>query len=311
VADRHDAITLAMLAETVGIFVGLAAAAVALHRWDTPAARVLLAGVIVAQGCWYHRLYTAGHEAVHGKLFPGRPRLNDLVGQGLLLPILVPMRVYRKIHAFHHGCNRRDEHTAALDTWVIPAGAGPIVRLRIRVVWLAGILLGGFFVHGLVSIVLFLCLPQTLARRVSPAFKGWRTRDQLASAAVFAGGITLHVALAGILGPADWALAFAWPLVAFAWVYSLLVYVYHYGATYGRDVRYNVRSLPRIPVFSWWLLNFNEHATHHRDTSVPWYALPGARQPLPAAFARNEDAATLWQAIAHQLRGPRIVERDG
>ena len=77
-------------------------------------------GLVILQGLWFQRLYGVGHEAAHGKLYPRRRRLNDAAGQLALLPIAVPVGIFRKIHKFHHGQNRRDHRTSALDTFIIP-----------------------------------------------------------------------------------------------------------------------------------------------------------------------------------------------
>ena len=179
-----------LLLETAAVLLGLGGLAVAVaHEPALP--RPLVALVCALQGCWLHRLYVVGHEAVHHKLFPEDRRLNDLVGQLVLLPLMVPLRVYRKIHRFHHGQNRRDHHTSALDTFVVPAGAGPLRRLYCRIVWYLAVFGGGWFIHSLVSVVLFLALPLRVARRVSPAFEGWSAGDRWASIATFAAGVGL------------------------------------------------------------------------------------------------------------------------
>jgi fatty acid desaturase len=110
------------------------------------------------------------------------------------------------------------------------------------------------------------------------------------------------------LGARVWALTLGAPLLAFAWVYSLLVYIYHYETDYGPAVRFHVRSLRPSPIASWWLLNFNEHGTHHRLPKLPWYALPEHREPLPPEHAANQKVQTITAAILRQLRGPRIIE---
>jgi fatty acid desaturase len=84
--------------------------------------------------------------------------------------------------------------------------------------------------------------------------------------------------------------------------------VYHYDTTVGPDVRHNVRSLPRQRFFSWLLLNFNEHATHHYDPNIPWHQLPDRRHILPEAYHHNQGVTSLWQAIWQQTRGPHIEE---
>ncbi|MCB9703655.1 MAG: fatty acid desaturase [Myxococcales bacterium] len=303
----HRAITARLLLETAAVLLGLGGLAVAVaHEPALP--RPLVALVCALQGCWLHRLYVVGHEAVHHKLFPEDRRLNDLVGQLVLLPLMVPLRVYRKIHRFHHGQNRRDHHTSALDTFVVPAGAGPLRRLYCRIVWYLAVFGGGWFIHSLVSVVLFLALPLRVARRVSPAFEGWSAGDRWASIATFAAGVGLHLAVAYGLGAEVWALTLGWPFLAFAWVYSLLVYIYHYDTSYGSPVRDNVRSLAPNRALSWWLLNFNEHATHHADASLPWHRLPAERRPPSPALAANQKVSTIGAAILRQLRGPRIID---
>lgn len=307
VDPRHRPLTARLLAETAIVFALLAA----LTLWldGEPARRWALALPITLQGLWLHRLYVVAHEASHGKLWPDDRRVNDLLGQALLIPLLVPLRIHRKIHAFHHGHNRRDHETSALDTFVVAGRCGPLRRAGYYALWYLGVFAGGYFVHSLVSVVLFLALPLPLARRVSPAFKGWKRRDQLASLAVFALALALHLGLGWALGGRAWVLLIGAPLLVFAWCYSLLVYIYHYATDYGPAVKYHVRSLRPHPLTRWWLLGFSDHAVHHRDPRLPWYALADHREPLPAEHQANQQVETVWAAIVHQLRGPRIVER--
>jgi fatty acid desaturase len=307
---RHRLITARLLLESLFGAALLAGATVRLDAHDGLLAKLAIAALIFAQGCWLHRLYVVAHEASHGKLWPSARRLNDVLGQLLLLPLMLPLRIHRKIHAFHHGHNRRDFETSALDTFVVRGRATPLRRGWCHLLWYLAVFGGGFFIHSLVSVVLFLAMPMSLARRISPAFKGWRVSDQLRSMAAFALGLSLHLGVAWLAGPRVWALTLGWPLLAFAWVYSLLVYIYHYDTDYGPAVRYHVRSLRPSPLASWWLLNFNEHATHHRDPRLPWYLLSEHREPLPPEHVDNQKVDTIAAAILRQLRGPRIIELD-
>lgn len=307
---RHRLITVRLLLESLFVAVLLAIATVRLDAQEGPLARFALILAIFAQGCWLHRLYVVGHEASHGKLWPDARPINDALGQLLLMPLMLPLRIHRKIHAFHHGHNRRDHETSALDTFVIRGRATPLRRAWCYLLWYLAVFAGGFFIHSLISVVLFLAMPLSLARRISPAFKGWRSSDQLRSLAGFSLGLALHLGVAWLAGSHVWALTLGYPLLAFAWVYSLLVYIYHYDTGYGPAVRFHVRSLRRSPIASWWLLNFNEHATHHREPKLPWYALPEHREPLPPEHAANQKIETIGAAILGQLRGPRIIELD-
>ena len=159
------------------------------------------------------------------------------------------------------------------------------------------------FVHSLVSIVLFLLLPVSVARRVSPAFRGWNLRYQLGSIGLFSLGLALHLLAAAAQ---VWWLTLGLPMLVFAWVYSAQLYVYHYGTTRGPQVRFHVRSLQGFGV-SWWLLQLNEHATHHQRPDIPWHARVQHRVPLPPEFAHNQDVHTFVGGLLHQLRGPTLL----
>lgn len=305
-ADDHNRRAVFMLAETAAVTLGWAT----LTAWalGVGAGSGWLALLGVLQGVWFQRLYCVGHEASHRKLFPGWPLANDLAGQLALLPLLVPLRVFRKIHAFHHGMNRRDAHTSSLEVFVVPAGAGPLRRAGCHALWYLAVFAGGWFVHSLVSIVLFLFLPRRWARKVSPAFHGWRRADQLASWGVFAVGLALHGAVVLTQGWTGWAWGLGLPMAVFAWVYSVQLYVYHYDTTLGPRVRFHVRSLRASPLTSWWLLHLDHHAVHHRDPRVPWYALPQHHEPPPVGFEGNHTGVTWLGGVLAQLRGARIVE---
>jgi fatty acid desaturase len=297
-----------MVAETVLVFALLFGATVACWRSEIPFRWAVLAALVVMQGLWLDRMYIAAHEAIHKKLFPGRPALNDALGTLLLFPVAAPFTVYRKIHYFHHGHNRRDHHTANLDTFTSRAPLTPLRRGYYHAVWIFFVFFGGFFVHSLVSVLLFLLVPTARAERISPVFKHWSAPRRLRSWAELAGGVAFHAAVWAALGAGGWLVAIGLPLAVFAWVWSLLLYVYHYDTTVGPDVRHNVRSLPRQRFFSWLLLNFNEHATHHYDPTIPWHQLPERRHVLPDAFHENQKVTSIWQAIWQQRKGPQIEE---
>jgi fatty acid desaturase len=301
----HTRKSLILLAETAGVFALLLAGAMAALRWLPPGlalpAIVLLA---VAQGLWLDRLYTVAHEAVHLKLFPGRRLANDLVGMALMVPVVAPFTIFRRIHGFHHGGNRRDRSTAALDHMRLPEAAGAGAAAARRGLWYFYVFAGGFFLHTLAAILIFLLVPERRAARVSPVFRGWPPRLRLLSWAQFLAGIGFHAGFAAAFGGTAWLAALGLPMLVFAWFWSMLLYVYHYRTSVGRDVRLNVRSLPRQPLFSWLLLNFNEHSTHHGDPAIPWYDLPRRRASLPPSHAANDDSKTLLQAVLRQRAGP-------
>lgn len=261
---------------------------------------------LVLQGGWFHRLYTAAHEAIHKKLIPSSKLLNDIVGQALLTPLLIPVPIYRKIHKFHHTHNRRDHHTSTLDGYVVNKEPGFLRRVWIGLCWYIGVFAGGYFLHGVVSILLFLFVPPKYAPKISPAFNGWSLQDQLNSIAIFAGCVLLNVLIYTLLGSHIWWAMMGRPLLFFAWIYSLFVYIYHYRTTYSEQVIYNVRSVDTPRFFKWWLLNFSHHRVHHRYPTLPWHMLPDEDAPLPEAFQHNENVDTLLGAVLQQSAGPEI-----
>jgi fatty acid desaturase len=300
-----------LIIETVLVFVGNSLLAIAIHKYihNSASAAMIYAPLLLFQGLWYYRIYIVGHETAHKKLFPKSLKVNDLVGGLVILPMLVPINIYRKIHYFHHGFNRKDEHTSALDSFVIKGKFKGIKRVYCYVVWYLSVFFGGFFIHSLVSVLLFLFVPPKLAIKISPAFKGWTLKDQFTSIFLFGAGIGLHVLVYVLLGWQNYLYVLGYPLLSFAWVLSLLVYIFHYHTTIGDEVRYNVRSVKPVPVISWILMNFNEHATHHQYPSIPWYELPKKRKPLPPQFAeKNQNTSNFFKAILNQLKGPYIHE---
>lgn len=304
---RHRRRTARLLAETVLVFALIAAATLWADAGTASWSAAVIPILLFAQGIWIDRLYIVAHEGVHGKLLPFHRVVNDIVTSLLLLPIAAPLTIYRKIHFFHHGSNRRDVMTAALDSFSIKGNITSVRRLYYRAVWIFYVFMGGFFLHSLVTILLFLLVPTRTLRKIDPVFNGWRPSMRLRAWGEFAFGLGLHGTIAATLGFDQWLLLLGWPLVAFAWVWSLLLYIYHYDTSVGTEVRYNVRSLPRHPFASWLFLNFNEHATHHYDPSIPWHLLPEHRRPLPERFASNENVRSIAGAILQQLRGPRLV----
>lgn len=310
-SPTHAWISTRLVFETLLIWLALAAASAAafeLTGWP----RLLLAPpLLLALGLWLDRLFNVGHEAVHRKLYPDHRRWNDLLGAVMFAPLLAPFAVVRKIHGFHHGHNRRAPGVSTLDVVLLPPGPPwrrRLARVQGHLLWFFAVFAGGFFLHSLVSVLLFLLLPTGLARRVSPAFRGWTPRHRLRAWLELLLGASLHLLVWQLGGATVWLATLGLPLLVFAWVWSLMLYIYHYDTTLGPEVRTHVRSLrPDHPLLSWIMLNFSEHATHHADPGIPWYQLPERR--VTPARPENQRVDTLAAAILQQLRGPRFVER--
>lgn len=299
-----------LLLETGIVFVINSALAIGINNLDLNAGThfIIYLPLLIFQGLWFYRCYIVGHEASHKKLYRDNLAKNDFWGSIVLLPLMVPITIYRKIHYFHHGFNRKDHHTSALDTYVIKGKFVMIKKMYYYVVWYFSVFFGGFFLHSLISVVLFLFIPPKLSIKISPAFSNWTWRDQFKSILLFSLGLGLHFAVYFLFGKTIYLYTLGYPMLAFAWVLSLLVYIFHYDTTTGDEVRYNVRSVKPVPVFSWILMNFNEHATHHQYPNISWYDLPEKRHPLPEQFDnKNQNTSYFFKAIANQLKGPLII----
>jgi fatty acid desaturase len=293
-----------LLLETFGVTASMFVAAWWAVLNDLPVVAWLLA---VPRGLWIQRHYCVGHEAAHGKLFPGRPLVNDLFGQLALFVLLTPLPVFRKIHRFHHGHNRRDLETSALDViWIRKDTA--LRRASARARWFVAVFGCGWFWHGLVSVVLFLGLPLRVAERISPAFRGWTLRERLLSTAAFGVALMFHATCVVLVGVELGVPLVLPPLVAFSWIYSAQLYIYHYDTNIGPNVTQHARSLGGSLV-GWWLLNLNEHATHHQSPAVVWYALRDLARRENAEKPGEHRRSFAW-GIVNQLRGPRIVVRS-
>jgi fatty acid desaturase len=312
--DAHHARVTARIAlETIVGFVVLSMLAIWISaRLETGwLARVGYALVLLAQALWFERLYIVGHEAAHKKLAPDNRVLNDILGQFLMLPILFPVSVYRKVHYFHHGFNRKDHDHSALDVFVSRKPITRLFRAYCHTLWFLGVFAGGFLLHSVASVVIFLFIPTATARTISPAFENWTNRDRLRAWLEFGACASFHALAFVLFGKMAYLFALGYPFLAFAWVWSLLIYIFHYRTSIGADIRYNVRSLDQHWFWSWLLLNFNQHATHHISPSLPWYRLLERRQALPERFAViNQNTGSFWRAILQQWRGPTIVYRD-
>lgn len=309
---RANRINTWLVVETFGVFALLSLFVCWLHQYFPPQTAWLLHfPLLLFQGFWFYRFYIAGHEASHRKLFPGNRFMNDFWGSVLLLPLMTPVNIFRKIHMYHHGFNRRDPGHSSLDTFVLKPRSGTMAKLRYRLLWIVSVFMGGFFLHSFVSVILFLFVPVKYSTRISPAFEGWTWRDQLTAIGLFFAGVVFHLSIWQILGKDAWLYAAGYPILVFAWILSMMVYIFHYDTTTGPETRFHARRVNHVPVISWVLMNFNEHATHHQYPNIPWYELPMRRTDLPPAFAvHNQKVNSMWKAILQQLKGPRFVIQD-
>ena len=133
------------------------------------------------------------------------------------------------------------------------------------------------------------------------------TRSNLAMIC-FVAPIGLHATTIHFVGFDLWSRCYLIPFAIFAVVYSLQLYIYHYRTTIGPKTLFHARRLSGPKWISWWLLNLNEHDTHHQRPKIVWYALPDCHKPLPIDFQHNQNVETYFEGIRQQFQGPTLVE---
>jgi fatty acid desaturase len=154
-------------------------------------------------------------------------------------------------------------------------------------------------------VLLFLALPLRFAERISPAFRGWTLRDRTLSIGAFVLAVLPQIWCWNSLGPAAWLRLCGAPLLVFSWFYSAQLYIYHYATSIGPNVTQHARALGG-PWVNWWLLNLNEHDTHHLRPAIVWYRLRDAAHQAQRQSPGRIRRSLVW-GICNQLRGPRIV----
>jgi len=302
-SEAHTRRSVLLIGETVVIWILLLGANLALQK-KLP---MLLLPVVLFQGLWLYRFYAVAHEASHRKLFDNKT-LNDASGALFMMWVWAPITIFRQIHEFHHGSNRRANGTATLDIFV---ESRPIRQMLLKLSWYLLVFAGGFFFHTLASILLFLILPRRIGLKLSPAFSSWTLKKRLVSWGEFAGAVVIHGSVLSFFGLNGWMLLLGYPVLVFAWLWSLMLYIYHYRTTVGRKVQFNTRSLPDTPLFSWLLLNFNRHSVHHNKPDIPWYDLPKYENPQPEIIkSQNQNVESLAAAILQQFKGPIFVAKE-
>ena len=63
-------------------------------------------------------------------------------------------------------------------------------------------------------------------------------KDQFVAILLFCIGLLFHYVTFQLLGKQYYLLVLGFPMLSFAWVLSLLVYIFHYDTTIGEEVRY-------------------------------------------------------------------------
>ena len=232
----------ALALAVVGAFVAVHLLAVFGWDWDAPWA--VAAPLVMALQCWLCvGLFIAAHDAMHGSLAPGRPRLNTAIGSAcLLLYAGFDYAALRRAHHVHH-----DAPGTADDPDFHPGGPAKLWA------WYAGFIRRYLswrqvgFMGAVFSIERFL-----LGAPVASQVAFWAAPALLSSFQLFYFGTWLphrHEKAQESFADRHRARSLGYP-----WLGSLLA-CYH----------------------------FSYHHEHHLQPHVPWWGLPAARRRLMAA----------------------------
>ena len=243
------------------------------------------------------------HEAIHGILLHGQ-KTNDGLGRTLAVLFGSPFRLLRLGHLMHHRFNRTELDRTEVFADPVAPGLGTQAAYY-------GRLLGGLYgAEFLASAAAF--LPRSwLARLVVLVFgsedQDGRSMRRAAERQLLEPHAVRDLRVDGILIVAVFAVAFwlygvAWWMLALALLgravlISFLDNAYHYGTPLD-DVLYSYNLHLPGPVAAL-MLNFNYHAVHHRQPSLPWTS-------LAKSFRDSDDVfeGSLISVSLRQLRGP-------
>lgn len=263
------------------------AASLAAWQWNAVAGALGYAAAVIWIGSRQHALAVLMHEAAHYRLFRNRV-LNDLLGELLLgWPLLISMRIYRRLHFAHH----RSPNTADDPDWL----------LRLSRDWMFPKTRRELFRIFLVD-VLGLHVKEQLQFFGRYAFSREQQKSWLDVGAVFffAGLIAVLTYFHG------WLLFLAyWVVPLMTWlkvVLRLRTIAEHYALEYDHVCRQTRTTYPSF--VERWLIapwNIGYHLDHHLYPSVPFYNL----KRLHAELLKDEQfraQAHLTETYANVLR---------
>ena len=237
------------------------------------------------------------HEAIHKNLH-SRVKINNALAQGLSIIFGASFDILRFGHLMHHQYNR-DWESEIFD----PERQHPAIA------WLAHYskMLGGLYLIEVIMSGLLALSPQALADKVlrrmftddrqqQAVLRALAKPEALRRIRLDCAAIVLLYAVVFTLFGANW-----WVAVLLiggrALTISIMDNAYHYGTPADNSVIAKELQLPRL--LALFVLNFNHHATHHRNTALPWTDLKSQHDAHAAEYTEG-----LAPAIIAQFKGP-------
>jgi len=237
------------------------------------------------------------HEAVHKNLHHKAP-INDALARLMSVVFGASFDVLRFGHLMHHQYNRHWESEVYDENKHIKC-----------IFWLNHYfkMLGGLYLTEVLTSFLIAISPLPVARRITQATLSDERHRQAVLNALLKPATVRRLRLDCIAIVLFYSGSFMlfgvnWPVLAF-WIIgrgvmiSLMDNAYHYGTPADNSVIAKELSVPKgIATF---ILNFNHHATHHRNVSLPWTELKAAHDEQQLAYTEG-----LGSALFVQFKGP-------
>jgi fatty acid desaturase len=236
------------------------------------------------------------HEAVHRNFHPN-VQVNEWSGRIMSIVFGASFDVLRFGHLMHHQYNReweseiyKERHNRLLF----------VLNHYFK-------MLGGLYVTEILVSFLIAISPSPIAHKIARAsFTDIRHQQAVLTALLkprVVNRLRLDCALIVLLHVwVFWAFGANWPVALFiiagrALIISLMDNAYHYGTPGDNSV---IAKELRVPVWcARFILNFNHHETHHRNTALPWTDLKSAHDMQGISYTEG-----LASALFAQFKGP-------
>lgn len=267
--------------------------AMPLFLHDHPAVMVAIVLILIPLNTPFWSLI---HEAVHKNLHPEHD-INETLGRVMSIVFGAGFDVLRFGHLMHHQYNREWESEIFY----------PNQNKTLAYLIHYSKMLGGLYFTEIVTSFLIAISPLKIAQKIArsalpderhrqAALQGLLKPRIAARLRVDSALIIVFHAYAFMLFGANW-----WVLVLMiagrAIIISLMDNAYHYGTPADNSVIAKELKVPR-PIAAF-ILNFNHHATHHRNTGLPWTELKEQHDMQDIGYTQD-----LASALFVQFKGP-------
>lgn len=266
---------------------------------DHPWIMALLVLILVPLNTPYWSLI---HEAIHKNFHSGK-KINEFAGRSMSVMFGASFHILRFGHLMHHQYNRDWESE------FYEADSGKRFLIHANHYFK---MLGGLYLAEIILTFLVAATPRVLLEKISFKLFPDEKHAQAVANSILKPATLLKIridALVILFFFAASFIAFAqnWPvlillLLGRGLIISLMDNAYHYGTPLDNSIV--AKELHVTSFISKFILHFNHHVTHHRNTRLPWTDLPRHRE-----FQGNDYTESLAKALLTQFNGP--LPREG